>query len=114
MADSPLKILIDNNLSVIMKEVLLPHFPESRHVVDFELSEASDSDIWQYAKDHDYIIMTKDKDFYHRISVFGPPPKVIWITRGNCRNKEMLQLIRDHLSAIGMFATTEKGLLIIS
>lgn len=108
------KILIDNNLSIIMKEVLAAHFPDSQHVADLQMSDANDSQIWEFAKEQQFMIITKDKDFYHRISVFGPPPKVIWIKKGNCRNKEMLQLVRDHLSVIKSFAVTKEGLLIIS
>jgi len=78
------------------------------------MSDVSDSEIWDLAKKDTYIILTKDKDFYHRISVLGPPPKVIWITKGNCRNKEVLQLLRDHLVAIEKFAKSQEGLLIIA
>jgi predicted nuclease of predicted toxin-antitoxin system len=114
MQNTLFKILIDNNLSVLVKEVLKVNFPNSRHVSELQMSGASDSDIWQYAKEKDYIILTKDKDFYHRISVFGPPPKIVWKTKGNCRNKEMLQLLRDYLSVIKSFAATKEGLLIIT
>ena len=113
MMGAPFKILIDNNLSVLVKEVLKIKFPDSRHIADFQMSSASDTEIWELAREQSYIILTKDKDFYHRISVFGPPPKVIWITKGNCRNKEMLQLIRDHLDVIEDFAKSKEGLLII-
>lgn len=113
MMGAPFKLLIVNNLSVLVKDVLKTNFPDSRHVADFQMSSANDTEIWELAGEESFILLTKDKDFYHRIGVFGPPPKVILITKGNCRNKEMLKLIRDHLDVIEDFAKSLKGLLVI-
>lgn len=108
------KVLIDNNLSVKLQGVLEVDFPGSVHVADLQLSDAVDSQLWKLAQDQHFAIMTKDKDFYYRVSVSGAPPAIIWITRGNCSNREMLELIRDHIPAIRLFFTTEQDMLIIS
>jgi predicted nuclease of predicted toxin-antitoxin system len=50
MQNTLFKILIDNNLSVLVKEVLKVSFSDSRHVTELQMSDVSDSDIWQYAK----------------------------------------------------------------
>jgi len=39
--------------------------------------------VWQYAKDNNFIIVTKDSDFYDLSLVQGSPPKVIWLQSGN-------------------------------
>ena len=50
----------------------------------------TDAEIWQYAKLNDLVIITKDTDFYDRIILEGPPPKIIWIRLGNLK-REMLE-----------------------
>jgi predicted nuclease of predicted toxin-antitoxin system len=42
-----------------------------------------DEEIWRYARDQDYCIVTKDADFYDLSLVRGAPPKVIWLKIGN-------------------------------
>ncbi|MCL5945318.1 MAG: DUF5615 family PIN-like protein [Planctomycetes bacterium] len=41
-------------------------------------SSLSDSFIWDYARSHHYVIITKDADFSGRIMLSAPPP---WIVR---------------------------------
>jgi len=38
----------------------------------------------KFQKKEEYIILTKNKDFYYRVTLNGAPLKVIWITPGNC------------------------------
>jgi predicted nuclease of predicted toxin-antitoxin system len=47
----------------------------------------SDKMIRQYAIDHNYIITTKDADFYEMNLVYGQPPKII-------RLKQVIKLKR--------------------
>lgn len=114
MADQINKILIDNNLSVKLQEVLADVFPGSMHVADLYLTDAVDSQLWKLAQEQEYAIMTKDKDFYHRVSVSGAPPAIIWITRGNCSNREMLELVEKHIPMVRSFLASSQDLLIIS
>ena len=46
-------------------------------------AKMKDSEIWQYAKDNNLTIITKDSDFSERIILNSPPPKVIHIKFGN-------------------------------
>lgn len=113
MAEESYKLLIDNNLSVLLRDVLKPYFPEAWHVADLNLSEASDSHIWELAKKEFHAIVTKDRDFYDRVTFNGSPPKLVWITRGNCRNKELLSMIRERLDDIRVFLGSERDVLIL-
>ena len=107
------KILVDNNLSVRLPEVLSIDFPGSVHVATLRLTEATDTQLWELAQREHFAILTKDKDFYHRVSVLGAPPPVIWITRGNCSNREMIALVRQHIPAMRSFLASSQALLII-
>jgi predicted nuclease of predicted toxin-antitoxin system len=51
----------------------------------------SDEEIWEYPKNNNLTIITKDADFSDRIIFSEPPPKVIHIRIGNLRIKEMHQ-----------------------
>ena len=48
------------------------------------LSTADDAVIWDHALRHGFTIVSKDSDFSGLSSLFGAPPKVIWLTLGNC------------------------------
>ncbi len=53
----------------------------------------SDKKIWKYAKERSLIIITKATDFYNRIIISDPPPKVIHLRIGNMRTKQLLEFI---------------------
>jgi predicted nuclease of predicted toxin-antitoxin system len=43
----------------------------------------NDSEIWNHAKQHQLIIITKDKDFTVKQAIKGSPPKIVHIKFGN-------------------------------
>lgn len=104
-------ILIDNNLSIQLKNVLEPTFPGSIHVSEHDLSDASDNEIWEIAKNSFDAIISKDKDFYFKISIHGPPPKLIWITTGNIRNRELIKLVNSQINLISQFLKSNQSVL---
>jgi predicted nuclease of predicted toxin-antitoxin system len=107
------KILIDNNISVLAKIVLEKDFPMSRHVFELGLETSSDTEIWEFAKNNFDAILSKDKDFYFKTILNGPPPKLIWITKGNCSNSQLLNLLRKHISEIKTFLLSDQAILSI-
>ncbi|MGZ5198080.1 MAG: DUF5615 family PIN-like protein [Bacteroidia bacterium] len=62
------------------------------HVSELD-SKWSDTKIWNYAKENDLVIITKDADFYSKIIVSTPPPKVIHLKIGNFRIKELHEFL---------------------
>jgi predicted nuclease of predicted toxin-antitoxin system len=72
-----LKLLFDQNLSRKLVTRLADLFPDSSHVQFHNLTEADDSDIWEFAKSQDFCIVTQDADFADRSRLYGSPPKVI-------------------------------------
>ncbi len=69
-------------------------YPQSSHLDILELDQASDRYVWQYARDNEYIIVTKDADFSDLVILLGFPPKLIWIRVGNCTTSEIEILLR--------------------
>lgn len=56
--------------------------------------------IWEYVKLHGYILVSKDSDFYERSLLFGHPPKVVWIRRGNCSVRNIELILRNKATEI--------------
>jgi predicted nuclease of predicted toxin-antitoxin system len=52
-----------------------------------------DHEIWQYAKEHGFVIVTKDSDYYDLSLVHGAPPQVIWLQTGNTSKQEVIDLL---------------------
>lgn len=62
------------------------------HVSDMGI-RMPDDEIWSYAKNRGYTIISKDADFSNRILLVNPPPKVIHIRFGNLRLREFIPLM---------------------
>jgi predicted nuclease of predicted toxin-antitoxin system len=95
-----LKLLFDQNLSRKLVNRLSDIFPESSHVQFQGLSEADDSEIWEFAKNNGFCMVTQDVDFADRSRLHGSPPKVIWLRCGNAPTTEVERIIRAGVEAI--------------
>jgi predicted nuclease of predicted toxin-antitoxin system len=100
-----MKLLFDHNLSPRLVTRLADIFPDAKHVVTLGLDRASDIEVWQYARDNDFLIVTKDSDFNDLTALLGSPPKIIWLLIGNCTPRQVEDLLRRNEAAIIAFAT---------
>ena len=82
-----MKLLFDENLSPRLVQAIADLYPDSRHTRDCGLRGASDDQIWRYAMQQGFAIVSKDSDFRQRSILHGSPPKVIWLRIGNCTTK---------------------------
>lgn len=64
---------------------------------------ASDFEIWEFAKKFGFTIVTQDSDFNDINLVYGFPPKIIWLKTGNMRTDDIAQVISQLESQIGEF-----------
>ena len=95
-----MKLLFDQNLSPRLVQLLSDIYPDSAHVYAIGLDRASDTVLWNYAREHGFTLVTQDADFSEMSEAMGFPPKVIWIRRGNCSTSEIEFTLRMHLDAI--------------
>lgn len=98
-----MKLLFDENLSPKLVQALADVFPDSAHVDRIGYGGSTDEDVWSYAKANGFTLVSKDSDFYDKSMLYGHPPKVIWIKRGNCTNRQIQLLLRNKLEAISSF-----------
>ena len=98
-----MKLLFDENLSHRLVRMLADLFPDSVHVREVGLEAADDPVVWDYAKNNDLMIVSKDSDLHQRSFVFGHPPKIIWVRLGNCSTSDVERLLRKQFAAIKAF-----------
>ena len=98
-----MKLLFDQNLSIKLVISLADLFPDSLHVKQLGMEQTEDDLIWERAKQDGLIIVSKDSDFYQRAVLFGHPPKLIWVKRGNYPTKQVEFILRGHFDRIKQF-----------
>jgi len=96
-----MKLLLDENLSRRVVPFLQNDYPGSSQVALVGLETASDLDIWKYAQQNGFVIVTRDADFYE-LSLHQPDnaPRIIWLRVANVSKNEVLKLLLDNKSFI--------------
>ena len=61
-----MKLLFDQNLSHRLVGALQQEYPGSQHVRTIGLKDAADIAIWEYAAQHEFVIVIKDADSHQR------------------------------------------------
>lgn len=108
-----MKLLFDHNLSHRLLHALQSEYPDSQHVRNIGLAEASDEAIWRHAIQQGFTIITKDADFHQRSFLFGHPPKVVWIRCGNCSTAAIEQLLRMRRNDVIQFTADREGAFLV-
>lgn len=98
-----MKLLFDQNISHRILNILSEEFDGSTSVKKENLVDSPDKTIWEFAKKLNYIIVTQDSDFNDLNSLYGFPPKIIWIRTGNMRTEELADILKNHFSEIQDF-----------
>ena len=104
-----MRLLFDQNLSPRLIRLLSDVYPECSHVHDLGMDTASDTELWNYAAERGYTIVSKDADFHQRSLLRGAPPKVVWIRQGNCSVSETADLLRERFIAVERFHAKEEA-----
>ena len=98
-----MKLLFDQNLSPRLARLLSDLYPDSVHVRDIGLRDATDTAIWRYASQQGFVVVSKDSDFQQRSLLYGHPPKFVWLRIGNCPTRSIEDLLRKRSAAIYAF-----------
>jgi len=64
---------------------------------DLGLRDAEDEAIFNQARSHNVIVMTKDSDFVDLLHRMGKPPHVIWLRCGNTSEDRLKEILTKHL-----------------
>jgi predicted nuclease of predicted toxin-antitoxin system len=88
---------LDANISWRLVVKLKLHFEECIHVDNTGLAvPAKDLEIWNYALNKNFTIVTNDEDFLNLLNVKGFPPKIVLLKTGNQSNDFILKLLIKH------------------
>lgn len=80
-----------------------PIFADSNQVRKLGLEDASDIDIWSFAKTNNFVIVTFDADFADIANIKGSPPKIIWLRTGNITTYHIVEILKKHKVIISDF-----------
>ncbi len=98
-----MKLLFDQHLSRWLVDRLADVYPLSSHVGIIGIDHDPDEVVWNYARIHHYVVVTKDSDLADLGFVRGFPPKVVWLRLGNCSTDEVENAIRESRDVIDAF-----------
>jgi len=102
-----MKYLFDQNISNRILKLLPEQYEGSSHVKKEGLVNSQDKEIWEFARNNGFIIVTQDSDFNDLNSLYGFPPKVIWIRTGNLNTRSMLETLIESEHEIRKFLDDE-------
>jgi predicted nuclease of predicted toxin-antitoxin system len=91
-----MKLLLDENLSRRIVPFLQQAYPDSAQVVLVGLQSATDLAIWEYAKEHGYVVVTRDIDFVDLSLLKGQPPKLIRLRVQNQSRATILSILLNN------------------
>jgi predicted nuclease of predicted toxin-antitoxin system len=97
-----MKLLLDENLSRRIIPAIVDVYPESSQIALLGMESAADGEIWAYARQENYLLVTQDSDFHDLSALYGHPPKVIWLKCGNQPRRRIVEIllsIRDDVQA---------------
>ena len=90
-----MKFLVDNQLPAALARFLTSRGVDCQHVLDIELGNGTDAEIWKHASQHDCVVISKDEDFLYFANRPSAKGRFIWIRLGNCRTKALLAAIEN-------------------
>lgn len=90
------RYLIDENLPATLAPILGGDCLASSALG----ARPTDAELWQHARADDRVLLTKDADFFERILLEGPPPKIVWLRVGNLRRVELEEHVRRAWPAV--------------
>ncbi|MCC6586898.1 MAG: DUF5615 family PIN-like protein [Bryobacterales bacterium] len=109
-----MKLLLDENLSKKLVLRLADLYPGSAHVASFDMLSRPDREIWAFAQQEGFIIVSTDADFYELATTLGPPPKVVWLRRWTHPTRDAEFVLRRDAIRLTEFASDpDLGILVL-
>jgi predicted nuclease of predicted toxin-antitoxin system len=100
------KLLFDQNISFRIISKIENNFPEAKQVRQLGIENYSDVEIWKFAKENEFTIVTFDTDFFDLANFKGHPPKIIWLRFGNTKTEFLANIINSRNAIIKDFISS--------
>jgi predicted nuclease of predicted toxin-antitoxin system len=98
--------VFDQNISFRAVKSVQNIFPGAVQVRELKLENSSDKAIWDFLRKNAYSIVTFDSDFSSLATLYGHPPKIIWLRTGNISTDSLIQFFESHSEIIKEFLTS--------
>ncbi len=108
-----MKLLLDENLSHRILPRISDLYPDSSHVKERNLLKRDDEQIWNFAAENGFVILSKDSDFHQRSLLRGAPPKFIYLKLGNCSTRQIVEVLRNEYRVISDFGRKQTETMLI-
>ncbi len=96
-----MKVIVDAQLPPLLRDVLVQIGVDAVHASDLDQGYlANDSTIANFADNEDRIVFTRDSDFYLSHIVANTPKKLLIISTGNIKNRQLLDLFRANTAKL--------------
>ena len=96
-------LLFDQNISFKVAKKVQNIFPGAKHLSDLQLEGSKDIEIWEFAKNNNYCIVTFDFDFIDLSTLKGALPKIILLRLGNSTTEKIVSKIQSDFALIDEF-----------
>ena len=103
-----MKFIVDTQLPPALASFISKKGFDCLHTVSYENGYfLKDAEIISIAISEGRTVITKDSDFKDNFIAKGIPPKVLYLTFGNCKNQELFGYFEEHLiQIVGLFANS--------
>ena len=95
-----MKFLVDNQLPAALARFLIARGHDAQHVLDVQMNQADDVDIWRQVVSQGRALISKDEDFLHLANRPGASGAFVWVRLGNCRKAVLLTAFERALPAL--------------
>lgn len=70
-------------------------------------------EIWDFARENGFAILSKDADFHHLSFRYGAPAKTVWAKLGNCSTAQIQTCLEKSLQTLRAFLNDPDSALIV-
>ncbi|SEA43812.1 Predicted nuclease, contains PIN domain, potential toxin-antitoxin system component [Flavobacterium gillisiae] len=102
-----MNLLFDQNISFRLISKIETNFPQAKQVRQLGIENYSDLEIWKFAKENDFTIVSFDADFFDLSNLKGHPPKIIWFRFGNTKTDYLADIINSKKILIKEFIRSD-------
>lgn len=104
-----MKLLLDANISWRIIKLVENYFSDCFHCKDIRINQpARDIEIWDFAKQNNFTILTHEDDFEKLLLLKGAPPKIIILKTFNKNTKEIAELLISKKEIIESFISNNE------
>jgi len=100
-------LLFDQNISPRLLKILPPEFSNCQQVRFVGLEDASDFEIFKFARKNDFAVVSFDADFVDLNAMYGTPPKIVYLNTGNLTTANISKLLLDNILRINHYLNSE-------